>query len=82
MKTLATAALAAIFTTSAAYAAMDTGTIKAINPSGHLVTLADGKVFSVPTSWHFEDYKIGDKVKVTYETKNGKMTASEIVHSS
>ena len=83
-KSLVTAALAATFLTHAAFAASvtDTGAIKSLDASKHLVTLADGKVFEAPAGWSFTTYKVGDKVKVTYETENGKMMASEIIKAS
>ena len=83
-KSLVTAALAATFLTHAAFAASvtDTGAIKSLDAAKHQVTLADGKVFEAPAGWAFTTYKVGDKVKVTYETQNGKMMASEIIKSS
>ena len=32
--------------------------------------------------WSFTTYKVGDKVKVTYQLQNGKMMASEIIKAS
>jgi hypothetical protein len=83
-KSLVTAALAATFLATAAFAAASTdmGTIKSLDPVKHLVTLSDGKVFAAPTGWNFTTYKVGDKVKVTYELKGGKMMASEIIKES
>ena len=83
-KSLITAAVAATFLTHAAFAASvsDTGTIKSLDAAKHQVTLADGKVFEAPAGWSFTTYKVGDKVKVTYETQGGKMMASEIIKSS
>jgi hypothetical protein len=83
-KSLVTAALAATFLTTAAFAAstIDTGTIKSLDAVKHLVTLADGKVFEAPAGWSFTTYKVGDKVKVTYELQGGKMMASAIIKES
>jgi hypothetical protein len=84
-KSLVTAALAATFLTTAAFAASaatDSGTIKSLDAVKHLVTLADGKVFEAPAGWSFTTYKIGDKVKVTYQLQGGKMMASEIIKES
>jgi hypothetical protein len=39
-------------------------------------------VFQAPAGWSFAAYKVGDKVKATYELQNGKMMASEIIKSS
>jgi Cu/Ag efflux protein CusF len=83
-KSLVTAALAASFLTTAAFAASitETGAIKLLDATKHQVTLADGKVFQVPAGWKFADYKVGEKVKVTYELQNGKMMASEIIKTT
>ena len=83
-KSLVTAALAATFLSTAAVAASitDTGTIKSLDAVKHLVTLADGKVFEAPAGWSFTTYKVGDKVKVTYELQGGKMMASQIIKES
>ena len=83
-KSLVTAALAASFLTTAAFAAAttDTGAIKSLDAALHQVTLADGKVFQAPVGWNFTTYKVGDKAKVTYELQNGKMMASEIIKTS
>ena len=83
-KSLVTAALAATFLSTAAFAASvtDTGTIKSLDAVKHLVTLADGKVFEAPAGWSFTTYKVGDKVKVTYELQGGKMMASQIIKES
>lgn len=83
-KSLVSAALAASLLTTAAFAASatDIGAIKSLDATKHLVTLADGKVFQAPAGWSFSAYKVGEKVKVTYEVQDGKMMASEIVNAS
>ncbi len=81
-KSIITAALAATLVSSAAFAATATDSIKSINPTKHQLTLADGKVYDLPTSWQSNGFKVGDKVKVTYELKNGKMMASAVTHAS
>ena len=83
-KALVTTALAASLLTTVAVAASttETGAIKSLDAATHQVTLTDGKVFQVPAGWSFAAYKVGDKVKVTYELQNGKMMASEIIKSS
>jgi hypothetical protein len=83
-KSLITAALAATFVAGAALAAdqSDTGAIKTIDQAKHQLTLADGKVFQLPTAWESTGFKAGDKVKVTYEMKGSQMVASAVTHAS
>ena len=83
-KSLISAVLAASFVATSALAAAqtETGAIKALNPTKHEITLANGMLFEVPAAWSFTGYKVGDKVKVTYEAQNGKMMASEVTHAS
>ena len=85
-KSLISAALAAfvVTTAGAAFAASttDTSTIKALDPAKHKITLTDGRTFQVPATWKFSDYKVGEKVKVTYQTQNGKMMASDVQRAS
>ena len=66
---------------SASYAAMltDTGKIKALDAKTHQITLQDGKHFTVPATWDFAAYKVGEKVTVTYDVQKGKMNASTVV---
>jgi hypothetical protein len=86
---LAAAAFAASLVSAAlvsggafAAAQTDTGAIKSISQSTHRLTLADGKVFSLPTTWKATGYKVGDKVKVTYQVQKGQMMASAVTHAS
>jgi Cu/Ag efflux protein CusF len=83
-KSLISAALAASLISTAAFAASqtDTGAIKALDEGKHILTLADGKIFDLPATWKGTGFKVGDKVKVTYEMQNGKMMASEVAHAS
>ena len=82
-KSLVAAALAAsIFSTAALAATADVGQIKAIDSAKHQLTLMDGKVFMLPSTFSATGFKVGDKVKVTYTLQNGKMMASEIIKAS
>jgi Cu/Ag efflux protein CusF len=83
-KSLLSAALAASFISTVAFAAAqtDSGAIRTLDTVKHQLTLADGRIFDLPASWKATGFKIGDQVKVTYEVQNGKMTASAVVHES
>jgi hypothetical protein len=82
-KSLVTAALAASIISTAAFAATsDVGPIKALDQAKHQLTLIDGKVFTLPATWSSAGFKVGDKVKVTYQIQNGKMMASEVTKTS
>jgi len=81
-KSIITAALAATLVSSAAFAATATDSIKSIDQYKHQLTLADGKVYDLPATWKATGFKVGDKVKITYEMKNGKMMASAVAHAS
>ena len=65
--------------TIAAMAADATGAITSIDTSANTVTLEDGKVYVLPTGFDAASIKVGDKVKVTFDEADGKMTATEVV---
>ncbi|MBZ8132341.1 DUF1344 domain-containing protein [Afifella sp. IM 167] len=75
--------LAAALASGAALAAnkTDTGTVRSMDTSRHHLTLSDGKVFTLPSSWSSAGYKIGDKVKVSYETQGKNLMASSVEHA-
>ena len=58
--------------TSLAFAAptVTEGTIKAIDMKAMTVTLDDGTLFHLPKGFKIASYKVGEKVKVTWETIN------------
>ncbi len=60
----------------------DTSAIKSIDLKVHQLTLADGKVFQLPTSWKLQAFKSGEKVKVYYQDHMGNLTATRIRHSA
>jgi Protein of unknown function (DUF1344) len=81
-KSLIIAAAAASIISSAAFAATATDSIKSIDKTKHTLTLADGKVYDTPATWKATGFKVGDKVTVTYDMKDGKMMASAVAHAS
>jgi Cu/Ag efflux protein CusF len=72
-------ALAVLAGSTLAAATTATGTIKLLDPASHKLTLSSGQIFVTPASWDFKKYKVGEKVKVSYEMKNGAMQATQIV---
>ena len=56
----------------------DTSTIKMIDVKAHQLTLADGKMFQLPTKWTLHGYKTGEKVKVFYNDHMGNMVVTRI----
>jgi hypothetical protein len=56
-----------------------TGTISALDPTKHQVQLSGGQTFEVPAAWDFSKYKVGEKIHVSYQKKNGMMDATRIV---
>ncbi len=83
-KSLVSAALAASLISSVAFAATQTadGSIKTLDITKHQMTLSDGKNFELPAAWKGTGFKVGDKVKVTYQAQNGKMMVSAVTHAS
>ena len=55
---------------SGAYALEVTNTIKSIDMTKDMVTLADGTTYMAPKSVKLSDFKVGEKVTVDY-TKSG-----------
>jgi Cu/Ag efflux protein CusF len=72
------AALVAV-SSLAAYAAEATGAIKSIDAASMSVTLDDGNVYTLPSGFDAASLKAGDKVTITYDNANGKMTATAVV---
>lgn len=75
------AALAVVSTAALAATQTVTGDVKSTDAAKHELTLANGNTFEVGSSIKLDKIKAGDKVAVTYETKNGKMMASKISHA-
>ncbi len=75
----AVTAAALMLSVGAAYAAEANGTIKAIDAAKKTVTLEDGVVFALPASVDAAKLKVGEAVKITFETKDKKNMASSVV---
>jgi Cu/Ag efflux protein CusF len=75
---LSAGAGALLITASAAFGATDTGIIKNVDPKGDAITLDDGKVFVLAEGTEAESLKVGDKVKVTFKMKSGKLLATKV----
>lgn len=63
---------------SLANAADVTGTIKSIDATAATITLDNGKVYKLPASVKTADWKVGEKVKATYDYKNGQLTITAL----
>ena len=81
MKKLVATLVALPFLATAVFAAAetDTGTIKKVSSAKGTIELSDGKTFSVPKSIKLSQFKVNEKVTVTYTTTNGKMLATGVV---
>jgi Cu/Ag efflux protein CusF len=61
----------ALLAATVAYATDATDAIKAVDNTGHTVTLNDGKVYSFGATTDLSKIKVGDKVKITFTTDAG-----------
>lgn len=76
----AAATAAALFAAiSSAIAADVTGAIKSIDAATSTITLDNGKAYKLPASIKATDWKVGEKVKVTFDDKNGQLVVTAIV---
>lgn len=66
---------------SAAMAATETktGEVKTTDVAKHQLSLASGETFEVGSHVKLDKVKVGEKVTITFENKNGKMEASKVV---
>jgi Cu/Ag efflux protein CusF len=80
MRMIAGAALAAALmgAASVAYAADATGTIKSLDTSKDMVTLDNGSSYMTPKSVKLSDFKVGEKVTVSYTKAGDKMDVTSI----
>jgi uncharacterized protein (AIM24 family) len=80
MRMFAGAALAAALlgAASVAYAADITGTIKSLDTSKDMITLDNGSSYMAPKSMKLSDFKVGEKVTVSYTKTGDKMDATSI----
>lgn len=73
---LAVASLAALSSAVGA-ATNQTGAIKTLNVDKHEIVLDDGKTFEAPAV-DLKSFKVGEKVQITYDAKDGKMVATKV----
>ena len=73
---LAVASLAALASAAGA-ATNQTGVIKTLNVDKHEIVLDDGKTFEAP-ALDLKSFKVGGKVQITYDAKDGKMVATKV----
>ena len=82
MKKLFVPAIAAgsLFFATAAFATAQTktGEIKSTDATKRELVLASGETFELGSNIKIEKLKVGEKVAVTYDTKDGKMLASKV----
>lgn len=75
---IAATVIVALASATGAYAKAASGTIASVDKKGDSFTLSDGKTFALPENIEVETLKVGEKVKVTYSTKAGKLEASAV----
>jgi len=63
---------------SAAFAAEATGKIKALDMAKAMVTLDNGSTYMAPKSTKLSDFKVGEKVTVSYNKSGDKMDVASI----
>ena len=66
-------ATALLGSASLAYAADATGKIKSVDMTKDMVTLDNGSSYMAPKSVKLSDFKVGQKVTVSYSKAGGKM---------
>lgn len=55
-----------------------TGDIRSTDAAKHELTLSSGETFTVDSHVKLGSFKTGDKVAVTYDTKDGRKLASKV----
>jgi Cu/Ag efflux protein CusF len=70
------AAVALLGAISVASAADATGVIKSIDAAKDMVTLDNGSSYTAPSTVKLTNFKVGQKVEITYTQSNGKMEIS------
>ena len=84
-KSMIALAAAALFGVVSIAAAADvTGTIKSIDPATATVTLDNGQTFALSAALKSQaaNWKVGDKVKITFEGTGDKMSATAVAPAS
>lgn len=80
-KFLAAATLiATTLLSSVAFAAAQSkvGEVKAVDAAKNSIVLSTGETIVLPSATKADQFKVGQKVDVTFETKDGVMTATKI----
>jgi Cu/Ag efflux protein CusF len=77
-----TSAAALLAGATLAFAAEATGTIQAIDTTAGTLTLDNGQVFTLSASVNAADWKVGDRVKLTYDEANGEMSVTAVEPAS
>ncbi|WP_439541694.1 DUF1344 domain-containing protein [Hyphomicrobium sp.] len=72
------AALTAMSVSAFAASQTKTGDVKSTDAAKHELTLANGDTFEVGSHVKLDKIKAGDKVAITFDTKDGKMIASKV----
>lgn len=75
------AALTAMSVSAFAASQTKTGDVKSTDAAKHELTLANGDTFEVSSHVKLDKIKAGDKVAITFDTKDGKMIASKVHHT-
>ncbi len=80
MRMFTSAALAVAFlgAASVAYAADATGTIKSLDMAKDMITLDNGSTYMAPKSVKLSDFKVGEKVTVSYSKSGATMDITSI----
>jgi Cu/Ag efflux protein CusF len=78
---LVLAAVTAMASSALAASMTKTGDIRSTDAAKHELTLSSGETFTVDSHVKLGSFKTGDKVAVTYDTKDGKMLASKVKHA-
>jgi Cu/Ag efflux protein CusF len=73
---MATLVAMAVLAATAAQAATATYKIKKIDAATHELTLGNDQIYVFPNDFKFDDYKVGDLVRVTFTSEGGKNNAS------
>jgi Cu/Ag efflux protein CusF len=74
----AVAAATLLGATSVAFAADATGKIKSLDTSKDMITLDNGVSYMAPKTMKLSDFKVGDKVTVSYTKAGDKMDVTSI----
>jgi Cu/Ag efflux protein CusF len=75
---LVLAAVTAMASSALAASMTKTGDIRSTDAAKHELTLSSGETFTVDSHVKLGSFKTGDKVAVTYDTKDGKKLASKV----